>query len=117
MSSMDDLKYSIAQLEQTQRTALLAWLSDLEPATYEVRETAMEYGVEPTEPPSRHMTVEEYLEFEQRSQIRHEYLGGQIFAMSGATLRHNVIAQNMYSAFRSHLKGGPCRALIIDAKL
>ena len=59
----------------------------------------------------------EYLALEARSPVRHEYIAGEIFAMTGASIRHNVIALNFASALRSHLKGTPCRALIEGVKL
>jgi len=34
------------------------------------------------------MTVEEYFRFEERSPIKHEYVAGEVYAMSGATWRH-----------------------------
>lgn len=37
------------------------------------------------------MTVEEYFELEKRSEIRHEYYNGDVFAMAGSTLNHNRI--------------------------
>lgn len=45
----------------------------------------------------RQLTVEEYLAFEETSDIRHEYVGGELYAMSGATRRHNTIALNIAS--------------------
>ena len=42
--------------------------------------------------PKTKLTPEEYLEFERKSEERHEYFGGEIFAMSGAKRNHNVIA-------------------------
>lgn len=37
------------------------------------------------------MTVEEYFELEKKSEIRHEYYNGEVFAMAGSTLNHNRI--------------------------
>ena len=62
-------------------------------------------------------TVEEYLELEKTSEIRHEYLGGQVFAMSGGSKEHNLIAGNIYSRFRSHLRGGSCSVFMADMKV
>jgi len=59
----------------------------------------------------------DYLAYEAQSPVRHEYIAGEIFAMTGASIRHNVIALNFASALRSHLKGTPCRALIEGVKL
>jgi Uma2 family endonuclease len=48
-------------------------------------------------------TVEEYLQLEQKCEIRHEYLGGQVFAMCGGSKEHNRISLNIASRVRSHL--------------
>ena len=44
------------------------------------------------------MTIEEYLELEERSQTKHEYVKGQITPMPGGTLKHNIIASNIVTA-------------------
>jgi Uma2 family endonuclease len=62
-------------------------------------------------------TVEEYLQLEQTSEIRHEYLAGQVFAMSGGSKQHNLIAGNIYSRLRSHLRGGSCSVFMADMKV
>ncbi len=55
------------------------------------------------------VTAEEYLAAEELSDVRHEYLGGVVYAMAGETRDHNQISQNLASSLREHLKGGPCR--------
>src|SRR5438067_235338 len=64
-----------------------------------------------------YLSVDEYLAMEERSQIKHEYVDGLTFAMSGATDRHNVITANIYTALRSHLRGSSCRARLLDMKV
>ena len=59
----------------------------------------------------------DYLKLEARSPVRNEYVAGQVYAMTGATLRHNIIAGNIYSLLRHHLRGSPCRTFMADAKL
>ncbi len=59
---------------------------------------------------------EAYLEQEALSPIRHEYIAGEVYAMTGGTLRHNVIADDLLVLLRGHLRGTPCRAFIGDAK-
>lgn len=59
----------------------------------------------------------DYLAMEAQSPVRHEYVAGQIYAMTGASLRHNVIALNLATALRTHLRGSPCRAFFSDARL
>jgi Uma2 family endonuclease len=63
------------------------------------------------------MTLEEYLEFEENSPIRHEYVAGEVFAMSGATARHNLIISNLIQGLRSAARKRGCRVFFIDLKL
>lgn len=63
------------------------------------------------------IAVEEYLADELASPIRHEYLGGFVYAMAGETLAHNQIAQNLLVQIRSRIKGGPCRVFISDVRV
>ncbi|MFZ1643475.1 MAG: Uma2 family endonuclease [Candidatus Contendobacter sp.] len=61
--------------------------------------------------------VEDYLELELRSERRHEYLNGEIVAMTGGSLAHNLIALNLAGALREHLRGTPCRIYVNDVKV
>jgi Uma2 family endonuclease len=63
------------------------------------------------------LTVEEYLAGEQRSEVRHEYLGGVVYAMAGGSAEHNTISLNLAAAIRSHLRGKPCGTFMADVKL
>jgi Uma2 family endonuclease len=63
------------------------------------------------------LTVEEYLEAEESSDIRHEYVAGQIFAMAGASEEHNLIVTNIIAILRPHLRGSSCRAFVSDMKV
>jgi Uma2 family endonuclease len=62
-------------------------------------------------------TVEEYLEMERASEVRHEYLDGEIFEMSGETLSHGRISTNLVSELRRQLRGRPCDVLSKDMKV
>ena len=62
------------------------------------------------------MTPEEYLQFEAASPIRHEYVAGEVYAMTGAVPQHNLISIALVSEFRNHLRGGPCRAFMAEVK-
>jgi Uma2 family endonuclease len=57
----------------------------------------------------RKLTVQEYLTFEKRSDVRHEFIGGLIFSMTGDSRRHGDLAYNLERAARDHLHGGSCR--------
>ena len=63
------------------------------------------------------LTPDEFLEMELASPIKHEYVAGEIFAMTGASDIHNIIVGNVYMALRNHLKGSPCRVFMTDMKL
>jgi len=63
------------------------------------------------------MSVEEYLKFDESSSIKHEYVAGEVFAMSGPNLRHNLISLNLARAFFNHLQGGPCQAFAAEIKV
>jgi Uma2 family endonuclease len=45
--------------------------------------------------PRRKLSPEEYLDLERASEVRHEYAGGELFAMSGGTFEHSAIAANI----------------------
>jgi Uma2 family endonuclease len=63
------------------------------------------------------MTVEEYLEMERSSPVKHEYIAGQVYAMTGTTTVHNLILGNLYIVLRAYLKGTTCRVFMADVKL
>jgi Uma2 family endonuclease len=62
-------------------------------------------------------SVAEYLEAETKSELRHEYLGGQIFAMAGGSKAHNMITLNIASRLRFQLRGGACDVFMPDMKV
>ncbi|GAC1446325.1 MAG: Uma2 family endonuclease [Pyrinomonadaceae bacterium] len=63
------------------------------------------------------ISVEDYLEGEKISEIRHEYLDGEVYAMSGASRRHNEICGNLYERLRTRLRGGQCRTYMNEVKV
>lgn len=58
-----------------------------------------------------------YLAWETTQEVRHEYVAGEVFAMTGSRLAHNVIALNAAVFLRQALKGKPCRVFMADLKL
>lgn len=64
-----------------------------------------------------HLTIPEYLELEEKSPIKHEYINGQVYAMAGTTDVHNTIALNLALLIRNHLRGSDCRAYFADLKV
>jgi Uma2 family endonuclease len=63
------------------------------------------------------LSVEEYLALEEKSEVRHEYVAGYIFAMAGATDAHNVITMNVAARFRPHIRRSGCRVYMVDMKV
>ncbi|MEA5502141.1 Uma2 family endonuclease [Halotia wernerae UHCC 0503] len=62
-------------------------------------------------------SVAKYLEAESKSELRHEYLGGQIFALVGNSKAHNMITLNIASRLRSQLRGAACNVFMSDIKI
>ena len=58
------------------------------------------------------MSLEEYFAFERRAESRHEFVEGFVYAMSGATKRHNRIVGNTFHRFRGAERGTGCRAYV-----
>ncbi|MCT7994924.1 Uma2 family endonuclease [Laspinema olomoucense] len=63
------------------------------------------------------ISVADYFKHEETSPIRHEYLGGQLFAMAGSSEEHNRIACNLCTYLITHLRGSGCKTFISDMKV
>jgi Uma2 family endonuclease len=55
------------------------------------------------------LSPEEYLRVERESEIKHEYVDGQMYAMSGGSLAHSHIEGSIVAALKGVLAGGNCR--------
>ncbi len=64
-----------------------------------------------------YISEEEYLEQERASETKNEYFDGEIFAMAGASRRHNLIVANVIISLGSQLKNKPCRVYPSDMRL
>ena len=63
------------------------------------------------------ISVDDYLSGELISEVRHEYVGGEVYAMAGASHVHNIIALNLAAALHQHLEGSPCAPYVSDMKV
>lgn len=63
------------------------------------------------------ISVQDYLADELTSEVRHEYVNGEVFAMVGTSAAHNLIALNLATALHTHLRNGPCHAFMSDFKV
>jgi Uma2 family endonuclease len=118
MLTLQDIKLAIEQLSTADRDDLLQWLyisadAGVESTDYRVAEPAVAYAADPQHP---YVSVEEYLEGERDSQLRHEYVEGHVYAMAGASDDHNRIAGNIFSFLHAALRGKPCEPFMNDMK-
>jgi Uma2 family endonuclease len=65
----------------------------------------------------RRMSIGDYFAWEQRHRSRHEYVAGEVYAMSGATVRHNLIALNLVRALHGPARARGCVVLASDVQL
>jgi Uma2 family endonuclease len=63
------------------------------------------------------VSIEEYLADELISEIKHEYMGGYVYAMAGARTVHNRVAGAFYASMYARLRGGPCEPFNSDMKV
>lgn len=54
------------------------------------------------------LSPEEYLAAERASETKSEYVGGEVYAMTGASRRHNLVTANVTTSLVSQLRGRPC---------
>lgn len=117
MHTIKEIQRVLARLSPGDRESLMFWLQDLlqhgEDAANRVEEPQSAYRLDST----RHLTLEEYDQLEEQSPVRHEYINGVLYAMSGASIAHNCLAGNLFAAFHAHLRGSPCKAFTADQQL
>ena len=65
----------------------------------------------------KHISPEQYLAMERESLEKHEYFGGEIFQMAGASEEHNTIAMNTASDLHQQLKKRACKVYQSDMRL
>jgi Uma2 family endonuclease len=119
MSSLEDIKAAIQRLPEQEQEILQSWWiarSSYDPDMLgdQVAETAATYGADAGH---QSLSVDEYLELETNSERRHEYIDGVMYAMSGASEKHELISGNLFAAIHGHLRGGPCKPYMGNFKL
>jgi Uma2 family endonuclease len=76
----------------------------------EVKDPAVAYS------PKKY-SVEEYLQMEEKAVEKHEYYQGEIFAMSGSKVPHNIITGNVFGNLLFKLKGKSCQPFNSDQRI
>lgn len=67
--------------------------------------------------PQPRMTVEEYLAWDLAHEGKHEFVNGEVWAMAGAHIVHNLLANNLAGMLYQRLRGTPCRGLSSDTRV
>ncbi|HSV09950.1 MAG TPA: Uma2 family endonuclease [Hanamia sp.] len=76
----------------------------------EVNEPAVAYS-------KQKISIEDYLKMENAAEEKHEYYKGEIFAMSGAKVPHNIITTNILISLGQKLKGKKCKPFNSDQRI
>ena len=63
------------------------------------------------------MTYAEYLTLERASEVKHEYVNGEVYAMAGGTPDHGRLAMNVGGILRAALVGKPCAVFNSDVRV
>src|SRR5690242_2577533 len=63
-----------------------------------------------------HLTPDEYLAWERTQPVRHEYYRGEVFAMAGGSMRHNVLCARVIEALGAQLRGR-CLVMTSDQRV
>jgi Uma2 family endonuclease len=63
-----------------------------------------------------YITAAEYLEGERSSEIKHEYVDGEVYAMAGATVRHYRLVKQIGNTLDRHLQESDCEVFTVDMK-
>lgn len=66
---------------------------------------------------SDYLSETQYLKDEKKREIKHEYIDGEIYAMSGTSKTHNIITGNVWAALMRHLDGTRCIPFSSDIKV
>ena len=64
-----------------------------------------------------YITPDEYLRLERQSEHKSEYVNGEIFAMTGASRKHNLVAGNIFRELSQQLKDRQCEAYVGDMRV
>lgn len=70
-----------------------------------------------TAQPKRSWTVDEYLAFERSSDVKHEYIAGDAFAMAGAAATHHIIVANIIASLHVQTRQRDCTVFPSDMRL
>jgi Uma2 family endonuclease len=64
-----------------------------------------------------HYSYRDYLALEESSNVKHEYLRGEIYGMAGGTPEHAALSAAVAARLAAQLEGGPCRVYSSDLRV
>ena len=64
-----------------------------------------------------HYTYADYLALEAASNVKHEFLAGEIYGMAGGTPEHAALSVAVSGALLAQLRGSPCRVYSSDLRV
>jgi Uma2 family endonuclease len=67
--------------------------------------------------PKQRLTVQEYLTLERQSETKSDYLAGEMFAMTGASRKHNLIVTNVLASLHPQLADRACEVYASDMRV
>ena len=70
-----------------------------------------------SQPAEQFITAADYLALERQAETKSEYLNGYIYAMSGASLKHNRIVASLATALGTQLRRKPCEPFFGDMRI
>ena len=116
MQALDEIRAALRRLTVDQRMTVEMWLQSLDgmpPPKSDASDAELANdAVDPS-----FMTLEEFLEFERTSPLRHEFTNGAIFSMNGSSLNHQRLVRNLTLAIHNHLKRGPCEVFSLGLRV
>jgi Uma2 family endonuclease len=63
------------------------------------------------------VSVPEFLFWERQQPVRHEYVRGDVFAMTGASPRHSALCSSVNTRLQEALRDGPCNLFIANQRV
>lgn len=65
----------------------------------------------------QYISIEDYLAAEEIALEKHEYYKGEVFAMAGASIKHNRVVRNAQTEIDSFLKNKSCEVFPSDVRI
>lgn len=67
--------------------------------------------------PTRKLTLEEYLQLEEKSEVRHEFYDGEVYSMAGTTTAHNLLIDNVKDILKLQVRPRGCQVYSENIKV